>query len=104
VSDGLVADLSKLLEASKVGAEVDLECLPLSNALVEAAGPERALKLALGGGDDYELCFTMPGTELPPDLPCEITAIGRVTGSDRLECLQHGSVVPFDDSGYRHFR
>ena len=103
VSDGLIADLSKLLEASEVGAEVDLECLPLSNALVDAAGPEQALRFALGGGDDYELCFTMPGSELPPDLPCEITAIGRVTGSGRLVCLQHGSVVPFDDSGYRHF-
>lgn len=104
VSDGLVADLSKLLEASEVGAEVDIDRIPLSTALIDAAGPEQALRLALGGGDDYELCFTLSESELPPELPCEATAIGRVTGSGRLVCLQHGSVVPFDDSGYRHFR
>lgn len=104
VSDGLVADLSKVLEASQVGADVDIDRLPLSRALLDAAGPEQALRLALGGGDDYELCFTMPASDLPSDLPCEISAIGRITDSGRLVCLDQGVVVPFDDSGYRHFR
>lgn len=104
VSDGLVADLSKVIEASAVGAELDVHLLPLSEALVDAVGPEQALCLALGGGDDYELCFTMPKSLLPRDLPCEITAVGRVTESGQLVCLDQGVVVPFDDSGYRHFR
>lgn len=104
VSDGLVADLSKVLEASDVGADVDIDRLPLSKALIDAAGPERALRLALGGGDDYELCFTMPESELPSEFPCPVTTIGRVTDSGQLVCLAQGVVVPFDDSGYRHFR
>lgn len=104
VSDGLVADLGKVLEASNVGAELNIECLPLSEALVAAAGPEQASQLALGGGDDYELCFTMPESRLPADLPIEISAIGRVTDSGHLVCIDRGVVVPFDASGYRHFR
>jgi len=104
VSDGLVADLGKILEASEVGAEVDVNLLPLSEPLLDAVGAEQALRFALGGGDDYELCFTMPELKLPAELPCEITAIGRVTDSGQLVCLDRGVVVPFDDSGYRHFR
>lgn len=104
LSDGLVADLSKILEASNVGAELDIDHLPLSEALLAAAGPEQASQFALGGGDDYELCFTMRESGLPADLPCEITSIGRVTDSGHLVCMDRGVVVPFDDSGYRHFR
>lgn len=104
VSDGLVADLSKVLEASEVGAELDIDLLPLSEGLLEAAGREKALQFALGGGDDYELCFTMPEPDLPLDLRCAVTAVGRVTSSGELVCLDDGVVVPFDDSGYRHFR
>jgi len=104
LSDGLVADLSKLLEASGVGAEVDLEHLPLSKELLAAVGREQALQYAMGGGDDYELCFTMPASELPDALATEVTAIGRITGQAGLVCRDRGTVVPFDDTGYRHFR
>ena len=104
LSDGLVADLSKVLEASNVGAELDIDRLPLSEALIASAGPEQASQLALGGGDDYELCFTMPESKLPVEMPCEITSIGRVTDSGELVCMNRGVVVPFDDSGYRHFQ
>lgn len=104
LSDGLVADLSKVLEASDVGAELDIDYLPLSEALIAAVGPKQASQLALGGGDDYELCFSMPESKLPTNLPGEITAIGRVTDSGHLVCMDRGAVVPFDNSGYRHFR
>ena len=58
VSDGFAADLGHICDASGVGARVDAGRLPL----VDAAGlPEDldALELALGGGEDYELCFTI---------------------------------------------
>ena len=54
LSDGLVADLSKILEASHVGAELDLQRLPLSEELLRTVGREQALRYAMGGGDDYE--------------------------------------------------
>jgi thiamine-monophosphate kinase len=59
VSDGLLADLAKLCEASAAGAVVHAGRLPLHPAAV-ALYPERALEWAAGGGEDYELLFAAP--------------------------------------------
>jgi len=104
LSDGLVADVSKILLASGVGGELDVERLPVSQDLVAQAGHEQALADAMGGGDDYELCFTLPAARLPQELAGDVTAIGRITAGEGLVCRRNGIVVPFDDSGYRHFR
>lgn len=103
LSDGLVADLSKILEASGVGAELDLQRLPLSKQLVETVGREQALRDAMGGGDDYELCFTLPAAMLPRAIAADVTAIGRISAEPGLLCRDGDTVVPFDDTGYRHF-
>jgi thiamine-monophosphate kinase len=103
LSDGFVADLSKLLEASGVGAEVDLQHLPLSRELLDAVGRDQALQYAMHGGDDYELCFTVPESRLPGTIAEAVTAIGRVTAVPGLVCRDGDSVVPVDDTGYRHF-
>jgi thiamine-monophosphate kinase len=61
VSDGLVGDLGHVLEASKVGAVLELAAIPRSKALDrQLASPAHdiALQCLLAGGDDYELCFT----------------------------------------------
>ncbi len=60
VSDGLAADLGRLVAASGVGAVVRAAELPLSRALYTLAGEARAREFALGGGDDYELLFSVP--------------------------------------------
>ena len=61
VSDGLAADLSHLLHASKVGATIKTEKLPLAKTLrSEWLTREQAWRYALTGGEDYELCFTIP--------------------------------------------
>jgi len=60
VSDGLLADLGHICVASGVGAELDLDALPLLPALRGVFGNAAARDLALSGGDDYELCFTVP--------------------------------------------
>jgi thiamine-monophosphate kinase len=65
VSDGLTGDLAHILDASSVGAVVDVMRVPRSPALAtKLAGPERKLALdcLLAGGDDYELCFTAAPT------------------------------------------
>ena len=99
ISDGLAGDLRKLLEASGVGAEIDLYELPLSTALQEQFDPEQCQEFALTGGDDYELCFTAPpGLGMPGT-----TAIGTITDSRELICRQNGRVVDIDSSGYSHF-
>lgn len=87
VSDGLTGDLRHLLEASQVGAVVDVDRVPRSQALdTKLRGPERSLALQclLAGGDDYELCFTAPpavrarvAALASPDVP--LTRVGSIT-------------------------
>lgn len=103
VSDGLFADLRKLTFASGVGAEVDIARLPISDALAENFTLERQRSFALGGGDDYELCFTS-SARLPDPGIMPVTAIGTITEATDLVCRLDGEIVPFDDSGYRHFQ
>ncbi len=103
VSDGLFADLGRLLTASGVGAEIDISQLPISTALAENFAVERQRSFALGGGDDYELCFTAAG-KVPEPGVMPLTAIGAVTETPGLVCKLDGDIVPFDDSGYRHFQ
>lgn len=110
ISDGLLADLGHILAASGLGAELMLPAIPLSQSL-KAQPQATALELALSGGDDYELCFT-----LPPDLPapalaalgrdCPVRHIGRTTAPGAgLKLLQADGRVyqPASVGGYRHF-
>jgi len=101
LSDGLVADLSKLLAASGLGAEINIEDVPLSTALLERFDRDSARQFALSGGDDYELCFTAPADAVAGI--DGITAIGTVTANRGLVCRLEGEIVEVDDSGYRHF-
>jgi thiamine-monophosphate kinase len=104
ISDGLFADLQKLLSASGYGGEIDLNKLPVSAELKSCFDDAAVRRLALCGGDDYELCFTANPDDLPDagDLP--VTAIGRVTASKGLITFAAGSVVDFSDTGYLHFK
>lgn len=60
VSDGLVADLGHVCERSRVAAAVEFERLPASTAVRRLVGGATGRAALLGGGDDYELCFTAP--------------------------------------------
>lgn len=62
ISDGLKRDLPRLCAASRVGARIELDSLPVAEALFEAEEPLglNPLRLALAGGDDYELLATLP--------------------------------------------
>src|SRR5271155_4221119 len=59
ISDGLLTDARRLLAASRVGAQLRVGQLPLSAALQQVLG-DSAWQHALLGGEDYELCFTVP--------------------------------------------
>lgn len=101
VSDGLIADLGKMLEASGAGAEIDIDRIPLSDALLKRFDRDTAIQFALAGGDDYELCFTAPAEAVSG--VDNITAIGRVTEGNGPVCRRDGVIVEVDTSGYRHF-
>ena len=58
ISDGLEQDLSHIIKASKVGAVIDVQLLPLSQSMIKYIKHNDDWSLPLCGGDDYELCFT----------------------------------------------
>ncbi|NMC73514.1 MAG: thiamine-phosphate kinase, partial [Geobacteraceae bacterium] len=87
VSDGLLADLGHILDQSAVGARIRLDALPLSDDFrgsAAAASPD-PLSLALAGGEDYELLFTVPPDNMPSvfrlmeEMGTPVTDIGAVT-------------------------
>ena len=107
VSDGLAADLGHVLRASGVGASVETPRLPLSTSLLAAFGRERATDLALAGGDDYELAFTVPPeherllAEAPLEAP--ISRIGTIERGTGLRCLGADGMAHPAPRGYEHF-
>lgn len=110
VSDGLAADLGHILAASGVGAALELDALPASEALRAAAGGDEQLQhWILHGGDDYELCFCVPPEQeasLPRDESTvgSITRIGTIEADVGLRGIRAGAGrVTLAGSGYRHF-
>lgn len=110
VSDGVLTDLHKLCVASGYGADLHLECLPVSAELQAVFGTTQAEQLALNGGDDYELLFTVPRERLSQTEAAmagtgvKCTPIGVMTRDMGVRCLRHGVVVPQTVQGYDHFR
>ncbi len=109
VSDGLYADTLKLLQASGRGGWLEVDALPVSTALQAEFDPQRARQFALGGGDDYELCFTLPAaresglSEIALQQSVSLTCIGTVTEGGGLACTENGAPFEYRDSGYLHF-
>jgi thiamine-monophosphate kinase len=107
VSDGLAQDLAHLCRASRVGAEVRLEDLPIAPACRRALGPSAA-RFAATAGEDYELLVAMPAAarERLGRLGCRLTRIGTVTvGAPRVRFVDAaGRSVTLADGGFDHFR
>jgi thiamine-monophosphate kinase len=109
VSDGLAADALKLATASGCGLRLETDSLPLSAALQELLGPLRARDLALHGGDDYELCFSVePGrlAELSQAVEqggCPVRCIGVLEAQPGLREVVDGVCRDAAAGGYDHF-
>lgn len=104
ISDGLSTDLMRLCEASGVGAKVDAERVPGPAGV----SPENSLELALNGGEDYELLFTVPQRKLAglPSRYREVTicSIGRICRPREVLLIRRdGSLSPIAPAGYDHF-
>ncbi len=110
LSDGLSTDLHHLCEASGVGARLYVERIPT----VKLPGPlarrlrTNALELALHGGEDYELLFTLPATKaarLPRSLAgVPLTRIGETTKERGVVLVEHGRRRRLEARGWDHFR
>lgn len=108
ISDGLVADLGHLLDASKVGAQLQFAAMPVSD--VVRAQTAFMQNCVLAGGDDYELCFTAAPhhhaalTRIAHDLRLPLTCIGKViAGQGCVVHDAHGAIIHLESSGYDHF-
>jgi thiamine-monophosphate kinase len=107
LSDGLYTDLEKLLTASRVAGCIELNDIPMSPELRGTVGHDDALRFALGGGDDYELCFTAPPdrfNETTGIAGVKVTRIGHVSEGGGLTCTVDGRLHEYHDDGYRHFQ
>ena len=106
VSDGLAQDLGHILKASHVGGKIQLDQLPTSEA-VHNLEQKMRWNLALAGGDDYELCFTISSQNykklLQQQLDIKITNIGQVTQHTGLTFVQNGVDHSLKFHGYQHF-
>jgi len=109
VSDGLAADLSHILDASHVGATIQVERLPLSPVLQEYFHMIGGWIVPLASGDDYELCITVPpdkqaALELAcAQHACPCTWIGSINARPGLHCLMDDGTEIGAPSGYQHF-
>ena len=106
ISDGLLADCGHIARASGVALFVEQQRLPLSAALLACMGDKRARQLALGGGDDYVLAFTLPAEKLDAlrAMGQPVTVIGRVEAGQGVHLLDaDGRVIEPRYSGYQHF-
>ena len=111
LSDGLARDLAHLLRESRLAADVNLECLPLPRrmrALCARFGLD-AEELALHGGEDYELLFSVR-----PDAPsarvftrrlgCRVSELGVLRSGRGARYLRHGRPVRVPARGFDHFK
>ena len=106
VSDGLAQDLGHILHASKVGAEIELDQLPIDHD-VKQLQQEKQWQYALAGGDDYELCFTISPQNyqklLQLKLDVNISKIGQITPNLGIRYNNHGVDQVIKFKGYQHF-
>ncbi|MFC3094773.1 thiamine-phosphate kinase [Alteromonas sediminis] len=111
VSDGLLADLRHVMNASNVGARLFIDRLPLSDQLVDHVGLDKSVELALTAGDDYELLFTVSEEQkgqletVLSGASLQATCIGQITGQSAHLDLRLGD-QPYtkpEKLGFEHF-
>ena len=106
ISDGLIADLSHILEASKVGADISLKDVPVTPWLKK----NKLIDIGLSGGDDYQLLFTAPKKNrnkinLVSKMPSiKLKRIGSIKKGKSLNISDHkGMLYKLKKKGYDHF-
>jgi thiamine-monophosphate kinase len=80
LSDGLIGDLAHICQESKVGAQINIDLVPVAPAVKKCFG-QRALEMALTGGEDYELLFTASQqvmNKVKKAMQCPVTVIGKM--------------------------
>jgi thiamine-monophosphate kinase len=115
LSDGLAGDLRHILKASRVGAELLADAIPVSRAAKLAARADASgktpLLAALSDGEDFELLFTVASREAVPLLDAwrkqfhrlTLTCIGKIIAGEGVHIRDQTGVRPLTAHGYEHF-
>ena len=113
ISDGLVQDLAHILKASDVAAELFIDKLPISPSVKSMLPEDKAIELALIGGEDYELLFTLPEEQKAfleqnaTAMGVEFTCIGQIKGAannNAISLVKDGEKYPLPKrQGFQHF-
>ena len=110
LSDGLYCDLGKIVFESDKGACIDVSKLPISATLNQFLGREKSIEKALIGGDDYELCFTVPKIKqnefnllTQSNKEIEYTNIGEITNDNGVKLFEQGNEYILTGKNYSHF-
>lgn len=111
ISDGLMADLGHIADSSDVGANIIFENIPRSKEFnLNLTDYSLIAPLILSGGDDYELCFTIPLSkqvvfeEVIKNTNIEVTCIGEIDSNKGVRCYLNDQEVELQTSGYVHFK
>ncbi len=113
ISDGLAADLAHICDASRLGVQLNADALPvIPEVIIIAKQAARDHQdLALFGGEDYELLFTVPARRAPA-LAQELfmatgvrtTAIGTLLADGSRTVVRQGKTLPLGSRGWDHLR
>ncbi len=110
ISDGLIADLEHICERSQLGAKIDFEKIPLSKEFkLNITDESLMIPLVLAGGDDYELCFTIPEEKqaafekTAKENKFTVSCIGEITSAAGVSCFLHNKEIDIQGKGYEHF-
>jgi thiamine-monophosphate kinase len=107
ISDGLSTDLHHLCEASRCGAEIERERIPIFPGLIEA-GPSLGIQIqdaVLHGGEEFALLFTasLRESDLSARLKRPVYAIGRIVAEENIVLKENGVARPLEARGWDHF-
>jgi len=111
VSDGVLQDLTHILQASDVSAEICVDKLPISPSVKSMLSEQQAIEFALVGGEDYELLFTLPEEQKAyldqnaTAMGVEFTCIGQIKGTGSgIQLVKDGEKYPLPTKqGFQHF-
>jgi len=110
ISDGLIADLEHITENSQVGAKIYFEKISLSKEFsLNLTDEALMIPLVLAGGDDYELCFTIPTAKqaefekIVTENKILVSCIGEIESEKSVRCLLNNKNIEIQGTGYKHF-
>lgn len=100
ISDGIASDITHITELSKVGARIELKCIPT----------DYDIRYATTGGEDYELLLTVDNdsveslaAELYKATGTTLTKIGEITDTNEVVWLEDGKPTELELKGFTHF-